>query len=41
MKNTKHQLIPFSTYDLMGMEQHLEKMARKGWLLDKISALGF
>ena len=41
MKNTKHQLIPFSTYDLTGMEQHLEKMARKGWLLDKISALGW
>ena len=41
MKNTKHQLIPFSVYDLTGMEQHLEKMARKGWLLDKISALGW
>lgn len=41
MKNTKHQLIPFSTYDLTGMERHLEKMAAKGWLLDKISALGW
>ena len=41
MRNTKHQLIPFSVYDLTGMEQHLEKMARKGWLLDKISALGW
>lgn len=41
MRNTKHQLIPFSVYDLTGMEQHLEKMAQKGWLLDKISALGW
>ena len=41
MKHTKHQLIPFSLYDLTGMEAHLEKMAQKGWLLDKVSALGW
>ena len=41
MKNTKHQLIPFSFYDLTGMERHLERMAERGWLLDKISALGW
>lgn len=41
MKDTKHQLIPFSLYDLTGMETHLEKMAQKGWLLDKVSALGW
>ena len=41
MKNTKRQLIPFSYYDLTGMERHLEKMAQKGWLLDKMSALGW
>ena len=41
MRNTKHQLFPFSLYDLTGMEAHLEKMAQKGWLLDKISALGW
>ena len=35
MKNTKHQLIPFSAYDVTGMERHLEKMARKGWRLEK------
>lgn len=41
MKHTKHQLIPFSYYDLTGMERHLEKMAERGWLLDKMSALGW
>lgn len=41
MKHTKRQLIPFSLYDLTGMERHLEKMAQKGWLLDKMSALGW
>ena len=41
MKNTKRQLIPFSYYDLTGMERHLEKMAQTGWLLDKMSALGW
>ena len=41
MKSTKRQLIPFSLYDLTGMERHLEKMAQKGWLLDKMSALGW
>lgn len=41
MKDTKRQLIPFSLYDLTGMETHLEKMAEKGWLLDKVSALGW
>ena len=41
MKSTKRQLIPFSYYDLTGMERHLEKMAQKGWLLDKMSALGW
>lgn len=41
MKHTKRQLIPFSLYDLTGMERHLEQMARKGWLLDKMSAMGW
>lgn len=41
MKDTKRQLIPFSYYDLTGMERHLEKMAERGWLLDRMSALGW
>lgn len=41
MKETKHQLIPFSFYDLTGMEAHLEKMALRGWMLQRITNWGW
>ena len=41
MKETKHQLIPFSFYDLTGMEAHLEKMALEGWMLQRITNWGW
>ena len=31
----------FSFYDHTGMEHHLEKRARQGWMLDKMSGLGW
>lgn len=37
MKNTKRRMEFFSFYDYTGMETHLEKMAQKGWLLERIS----
>ncbi len=37
MKATQREYIPFSFYDHTGMEKHLEKMARKGWMLEEIS----
>ena len=37
MKTTRREFIPFSFYDHTGMEKHLEKMARKGWMVEEIS----
>ncbi|WP_409968294.1 DUF2812 domain-containing protein [Bengtsoniella intestinalis] len=34
----KRQLLSFLPYDQVGMEQHLAKMARKGWRLSSISS---
>ena len=36
MKTTKRRLEFFSFYDHTGIEAHLERMAQKGWLLEKI-----
>ena len=41
MKTKKRDLIPFSFYDLTGMERHFEKRSREGWLLDGISSFGW
>lgn len=41
MKNTKRRLELFSLYDHSSMEQHLEKMVRQGWMLEKIAAFGW
>lgn len=41
MKMKKRQIIPFSFYDITGMERHLEGMAAKGWMLDKITGMGW
>lgn len=40
-KNVKRRIAWFAAYDRCGMESYLEKMAEKGWLLDKIDALGW
>lgn len=36
-RNTKHKIEIFSFYDHTGIEKHLEKMAKNGWLLKKIN----
>lgn len=36
MKN-RYEISFYSFYDISGMQAHLEKMARKGWFLDKIT----
>ena len=36
MKDTKRRVEFFSFYDHTGIERHLERMAAKGWLLEKI-----
>ena len=41
MKTKKRDLIPFSFYDLTGMEKHFEKRSWEGWLLDGISSFGW
>ena len=38
MKDIKRRVELFSLYDRSGMEEHLAKMAEKGWLLEKIGA---
>lgn len=37
MKQTKRRFENFSFHDLAGIERHLEAMAQKGWLLEKIT----
>lgn len=41
MKNKKRRFEIFSLYDHTGMERHLERMAKKGWLLEKITSFGW
>ena len=41
MKDLKRCFVLFSFYDRTGIENYLEKQAENGWLLDKISALGW
>lgn len=41
MKTRKRDFIPFSPYDFTGMERLFEKRAAQGWLLDKVSPLGW
>ena len=35
MKKTKRQLTMYTFMDFPAMERHLEKMAAKGWMIDK------
>ena len=41
MRDTKRRLEAVSLYDHTGIEKHLKKMAEKGWMLEKISNLGW
>lgn len=41
MKETKRCIALFSFYDRSGIQVYLEKQAQKGWMLDRISALGW
>lgn len=41
MKNTKLRLEPFSFYNHTEIVSHLEKMAAKGWMIQKITAFGW
>ena len=41
MKNTKRRFEIFSFYDHSGISAHLEKMALEGWMIEKISNLGW
>ena len=39
MSDKKRRLEAFSFYDHTGIEQHLERMAEKGWLVEKVGYL--
>ncbi len=41
MKDRKKRVEMFSFYDHTGIEAHLQRMAGRGWLLDKIGAFGW
>ena len=41
MKKTKRRLETVSFYDHKGIATHLEKMARKGWMIKRMSNLGW
>ena len=41
MKDTKRRLELVSLYDHTGIEKHLKSMAEKGWMLEKITSLGW
>ena len=41
MKNKKRRVELLSFYDHVGISRHLEKMAAKGWMLEKITNLGW
>ena len=41
MKNTKRRIEPLSFYDHTGISRHLEKMAAKGWMIEKIVNTGW
>lgn len=39
MKNIKKQMETFSFFDYAGISRHLEKMAEKGWMIEKLTNL--
>jgi len=41
MKNTKRRFETFSFFDHTGISAHLEKMARNGWMIERITSFGW
>lgn len=41
MRKTKRRMETLSFYDRTGVERHLEQMAEKGWMIERISNLGW
>ena len=41
MKNTKRRMEVFSFFDHTGISAHLENMAQKGWMIEKITTFGW
>ncbi|WP_125115257.1 DUF2812 domain-containing protein [Agathobaculum sp. Marseille-P7918] len=41
MRKTKRRLETLSFYDRTGVGRHLEKMAAKGWLIDRVTSFGW
>jgi len=41
MRNTKRRIEPLSFYDHNGISRHFEKMAAKGWMIEKIVNTGW
>lgn len=41
MKRTKHRIEPLSFFDHIGISSHLEKMAAKGWMIERITNIGW
>lgn len=41
MRKTKLRMEPYSFFDHTGISAHLERMARKGWMIDKIANYGW
>lgn len=41
MRNTKRRIEPLSFFDHTGISRHLEKMAAKGWMIEKIVNTGW
>lgn len=41
MRNTKRRIEPLSFFDNTGISRHLEKMAAKGWMIEKIVNTGW
>ncbi len=39
MRETKYRIEHFAFYDHSGIARHLERMAEKGWMLEKESGL--
>lgn len=41
MKEIKRQIIRYAFYDQLSLQTHFEKMAQKGWLIEKINSFFF
>lgn len=41
MNHKKRRIELYSFYDHTGIKKHLQEMARKGWMIERISNLGW